>query len=135
MYKKHLVMFDQINLTPLTDVFLVLLVVLMLLTPLMDRSILKMADTGGHNCGKSELNQITVDVDPSGKIVIDGENMRFTDSLFLQKQLARIKGKSSKECSVLIRSKELSKHGDVVAVMDAACGAGIAQVGIQPPEN
>ena len=133
MYKKKQAqtVFDQINITPLTDVFLVLLVVLMLITPIMDESMLKVSSPGnGDNC-KSKATQIVVDIDALGQMKLNGQLMRFTDSLYLQRQLQRIKEKSSnKEFAVLIRPDELSKHKDVVAVMDAATGAGIIQVGV-----
>src|SRR5581483_6205384 len=66
--------FDEINVTPLTDVFLVLLVIMILIAPLIDKSDLKIKPPETHNAKKDdESKAIFIDIDKEGQIAINGK--------------------------------------------------------------
>ncbi len=64
----------EINITPLTDVFLVLLIIMMLVTPMMDFAGLPMGiNTGDESqAQESDKKPLTIHVAQSGTIDIDG---------------------------------------------------------------
>src|ERR1700722_4972987 len=66
--------FADINVTPLTDVFLVLLVIMILIAPLIDKSDLKIKPPETHNAKKDdESKAIFIDIDKEGQIAINGK--------------------------------------------------------------
>src|SRR5215470_2819317 len=66
--------FTEINVTPLTDVFLVLLVIMILIAPLIDKSDLKIKPPETRNAKKDdESKAIFIDIDKEGAIAINGK--------------------------------------------------------------
>ena len=61
--------FTDINVTPLTDVFLVLLVIMILIAPLIDKSDLKIKPPETKNAKKDEATKgISFDIDKDGQL-------------------------------------------------------------------
>src|SRR5438045_6239933 len=64
--------FTEINVTPLTDVFLVLLVIMILIAPIIDKSDLKIKPPETRNAKKEDESRgIMIDVDKEGRISIN----------------------------------------------------------------
>lgn len=127
--------FTEINVTPLTDVFLVLLVIMILIAPLIDKSDLKIKPPETHNAKKDdESKAIFIDIDKEGAIAINGkfveskgQEQALADELekrikYLQKQAGR------DDIPVTVNADADSKQRDVVAVMTAAAAAGIKRM-------
>jgi biopolymer transport protein ExbD len=120
--------FTEINVTPLTDVFLVLLVIMILIAPLIDQSDLKIKPPDSHNAQKAdETRGILIDIDKQGLVCINSgkvyENPEPSVLAAAIKELVLKIGKSDVSCT-------LNADGDtrekvVVAVMQAAKEAGI----------
>jgi biopolymer transport protein ExbD len=72
--------FTDINVTPLTDVFLVLLVIMILIAPLIDKSDLKIKPPETLNAKKDEATKgISFDIDKDGQLAINGKYIRDHD--------------------------------------------------------
>jgi biopolymer transport protein ExbD len=123
--------FTEINVTPLTDVFLVLLVIMILIAPLIDKSDLKIKPPETKNAKKDdESKAIFIDIDKDGQIAING---KFVDKGADSDQLAnRIKDLQKRagrpDIPVTVNADGDSKQRDVVAVMTAAASAGIRRM-------
>ncbi|MDX1919265.1 MAG: biopolymer transporter ExbD [Candidatus Caenarcaniphilales bacterium] len=69
--------FNEINITPLTDVFLVLLVIMFLIAPLLDNKAALKVDPPAAESAKStdvsKLKSILIEVTKDGTIAIDGQ--------------------------------------------------------------
>lgn len=119
--------FADINVTPLTDVFLVLLVIMILIAPLIDKSDLKIKPPETHNARKvDESKGIFIDVDKEGQVAINGQFVEHKDPAALAeriKELVKKIGNSDVTCTV--NADGDSHERDVVAVMTAAAQAGI----------
>lgn len=64
--------FEEINVTPLTDVFLVLLVIMILIAPIIDKSDLKIKPPDTRNAKKDDESRgIMIDIDKEGTIAIN----------------------------------------------------------------
>jgi biopolymer transport protein ExbD/biopolymer transport protein TolR len=123
--------FTDINVTPLTDVFLVLLVIMILIAPLIDKSDLKIKPPETKNAKKDdESKAIFIDIDKEGQIAINGkfvEKGADSDELTTRiKDLQRRAGRD--DVPVTVNADGDSKQRDVVAVMTAAATAGIKRM-------
>jgi biopolymer transport protein ExbD len=124
--------FADINITPLTDIFLVLLIIFMVTSSVMN------SDAGARAGVKVNLprgatkeiatnaRDITVAITTDGKMVVDGKEMS-ADTM--QKIFEAAKAKDP-ETQVIVQADEATHHGRVVAVMELAKAAGLRRLAI-----
>lgn len=126
--------FAEINITPLTDIFLVLLIIFMVASSVSVAKAHEQKRTGlTVNLPKGTRQEIPeraqsmiVEISPSGDIVADGvpvkkDNVR---GLFL----ARFK--NAPDTQVILRADRNVPHGTVVEVMEAAKDVGLRNLAI-----
>lgn len=131
--------FTDINVTPLTDVFLVLLVIMILIAPLVNQTVLKVDPprSGPSQSKEDDKGQkIDVEVTAAGQIKINGTPVVPPESA----QVATIIKAEQTKFGKTDVPLNLSADGDarqkyVVAVMDAAAGCGIHQLRVLPLKN
>lgn len=112
---------SDINITPFTDVILVLLIIFMVTTPIITHSALKVQLPKATNVENESGEQITITIDAQGLIIIDGTKVAISD---LKEELtARIGSKSN--AAVVVKGDKAAKYESVVTVIDIAksCGA------------
>jgi Biopolymer transport protein len=137
---------SEINITPFTDVVLVLLIIFMITTPLIVQqngpsgAQAGNANEGGFNVQlpqakttdlSSHENHLVVAILKDGRIVVDGEAL--SEDSFMSK-LAEAK-KSSPDTLVVIQADLSINHGRVVEVMDMASQAGLKRLAIATEEK
>jgi biopolymer transport protein TolR len=117
----------EINVTPLVDVMLVLLVIFMVTAPMMQQGVqvnLPKADTKAMAPPAEEA--VVVSVDKSGKFFIDKEEIAAGD---LRKRLtAMFVTRAKKE--VFLKADAGVPYGEVVRAMADIKGAGIERLGM-----
>jgi biopolymer transport protein ExbD len=124
-------LFADINITPLTDIFLVLLIIFMVTSSVMA--------TDGARAGvrvnlpkgatkeiSSSAKDVTVAITTDGKMVVDGREVS-ADALRRMFEEARAK---DAETQVVVQADEATHHGRVVAVMELAKAAGLRRLAI-----
>ena len=119
--------FNEINITPLTDIFLVLLIIMMVVAPLLDQQgiSLTVPENGEEQQIDKDPQILTVYVSESGKYFINNEEI---DKDLLGSTLANeIKNYPD---GLLIKTDEAAKHGAVVTLMDKARYAGVKAISI-----
>src|SRR5205823_11938235 len=83
--------FTDINVTPLTDVFLVLLVIMILVAPLVNQTVLKVdppqAGPSQAQPDKPDPEKIDVHVSASGVVKVNGHDLNNPDSLAIQQAI------------------------------------------------
>jgi len=126
--------FAEINITPLTDIFLVLLIIFMVTS-----SVIVNQGAGAAKAGLkvnlpkgSAADVMTASTDLSVAVLSDGRvvlagNVVTTDELKKALDDARTKNPNT---LVVIQADEGVPHGRVVEVMELAKGAGLAQLAI-----
>lgn len=120
---------SEINITPFTDVILVLLVIFMITTPLMTESSLKVRLPETKNAkpaekAKHEQAQITVSAE--GPIYLD-------EKLVTKKELMekiRSQHEANPDLSVVLRSDRLVRFKDIVDILDPLTELGITKLSI-----
>jgi biopolymer transport protein ExbD len=124
--------FADINITPLTDIFLVLLIIFMVTTT-------AIAESGGQNGGlkvslpkggasgaASEMHDVAVAVLEDGRTVVGG---KVVDEGALAALLDKAHGENP-DTLVLVQADQGVTHGKVVAVMDLARRHGLSRLAI-----
>ena len=112
--------FNEINITPLTDIFLVLLIIMMVIAPSfqsMDNDI-KIPEISSGT-GIEELNA-TVSVTKSGELFLNGE--KITKDIVEERLLTLIKENDARE--VTVKADKEAKSSDILNIMHAAQNAG-----------
>jgi biopolymer transport protein ExbD len=118
----------EINLVPLIDVMMVILIFLMITTTYSKYTELQInLPTADAEKQLERPNEISVLVNASGQYVIDKTPVTFTTISALADALRRAGG-DRKEPIVVISADALSSHQSVVRVMEASRVAGYAQI-------
>jgi len=115
---------SEINVTPLVDVCLVLLIIFMVVTPMMINGmpVHLPTSTTSTNAGAGPL-QVTINGDRT--LYIGQDVIRAED---LSSELQRLRAKSNRP--VIVRAEKSLPYGDVVKVLDACRTAGFDEVGL-----
>jgi len=116
--------FNEINITPLTDIFLVLLIIMMVIAPLLDQQGLNLTVPDMvEQTQVKESKTLTVAVTNDDKYIIDGQEIP------AQELGSIIKDKSkSLPDGMLIESAPDATHGAVVHLMDEARNSGVTSI-------
>ena len=112
-------LFNEINITPLTDIFLVLLIIMMIVAPSfqsMDSSIEVPEVSNGINL---EDNKVTVSITKDGAMYVNGENIQTSQ---LTDKLIALKGDNEKP-EVIVKADKAIKSATIMDVMNAAQNA------------
>jgi len=120
-------LFSDINITPLTDIFLVLLIIMMVVAPMLDYRALDMkVATGAPADVKQEENtRVWLAVAADGQYKVDGNSVEAPDlAATLRKQV------SEKTGGVVIEVDPESNHAALAHAIDSAQLAGIDQVSV-----
>lgn len=130
--------FTEINVTPLTDVFLVLLVIMILVAPLANQTVLKVdppqqASSQPQKPQDDKGPKIRVDVTAQGIVNLNGVPVTPPDSLTIQDRIRQEQTKAgNNDIPLEMQSDADAQQKYVVAVMDAAAGAGIKRMRVLP---
>ena len=122
--------FADINVTPLTDVFLVLLVIMILIAPLIDKSDLIIKPPESTNAKKvDESKGISIDIDKEGQMAINGNFVDSKDPAAVKERIMEIVKKlGNKDVPCTVNADGDSKERVVVEVMTAAAEAGLKRM-------
>ncbi len=119
--------FNEINITPLTDIFLVLLIIMMVIAPLLDQQGLNLSVPNNVEVQdvKQENKLISVTVSDDDRYFID--NQEINPSQLEEAIKTRIKDFPE---GLLILSQPEATHGAVVKLMDEARNAGVTNISV-----
>ena len=120
----------EINVTPLTDVFLVLLIIFMVTTSVIQNQG-KNIDLPGAEVSDSTPKGVTVTVSPEGGILVNDEPTQETDLL----KVLEAKLKDTSDKIVILRGDKKVLLGQAVNILDLAQQAGATGIALatKPP--
>ncbi|MEB3287750.1 MAG: biopolymer transporter ExbD [Vampirovibrionales bacterium] len=115
--------FGDINITPLTDIFLVLLIIMMVVAPMMNSG--EEVQLPTINSGQSvEQGKMAIEVSKEGNFYMQGQAITAADlPAELKSVISQIKDKN-----LIIRADKNTKSGTVLKVLEAARDAGYEKV-------
>ncbi|MBQ9244857.1 biopolymer transporter ExbD [bacterium] len=119
--------FNEINITPLTDIFLVLLIIMMVIAPLLDQQ--------GLNLAVPNMIEVQDEIKDSKliKILVDDNDKYFIDDVEIaSSDLANVITEQAQENTdgLLIMTQDNATHGAVVKLMDEARNVGVTNISI-----
>lgn len=119
--------FNEINITPLTDIFLVLLIIMMVIAPLLDQQ--------GLNLAVPNMIEVQDEIKDSKLIkvlVTDDDKYMLNDVEVPVNSLAEMISEQAQENTdgLLIMTQDNATHGAVVKLMDEARNNGVTNISI-----
>jgi biopolymer transport protein TolR len=124
----------DINVTPLVDVMLVLLIIMMLVAPLLQKGVNVVLPEAANTVDKPDQQEQTV-------VAVDSANRLWLNGLEVQKSefVTRVKAalEDKTERIVLIRGDQDALYSAVMEAMDALREASIENIGLitEPPKE
>ena len=119
--------FNEINITPFTYIFLVLLIIMMVIAPLLDQQGLNLTvpENVAEEQVKKDTKILTVNVSSNDKYYIDGSEVS-ADNLenTLKSQVANFPD------GMMIETDGNSTHGAIVKLMDSARNVGVKSISV-----
>lgn len=119
-------LFLDINTTPLIDVMLVLLIMLIVTIPIHTHAV-KLGMSASAAGPQAVRRIVTVEIDFDGVVLWDGEPLRDRRALDLRLVLAAAQ---PTQPEIRVRAHRLASYEQVVAVLAAAQRRGLARIGI-----
>lgn len=120
--------FNEINITPLTDIFLVLLIIMMVIAPLLDQQGLNLTvpeNVAQEQMDNKESKILTVSVTADNKYYIQDEEILASEL----ESILKLQAKNYPD-GMMIQTDGDATHGAVVKLMDSARNSGIKSISV-----
>lgn len=119
--------FSEINITPLTDIFLVLLIIMMVIAPLLDQQGLSLTVPDNVEAKEQikEHKTVNIFIDNEDKFYLGNEEIP-ADKL---EAIIKEQSKTNPE-GVVIETSDDTTNGAMVKVMDSARNAGVTAISV-----
>ena len=119
--------FNEINITPLTDIFLVLLILMMVIAPILDQQGLSLAvpEYVEENQQNKDTKILTVQVTEDNNYIVNNQPVNESDLISVLKEQSKVNTDG-----ILIQAAGNSSHQSVVRLMDDARTAGVTSISI-----
>ena len=119
--------FNEINITPLTDIFLVLLIIMMVVAPLLDQQGLNLAvpEVVNQEQIAKDSKIMNFSVTDDNKYIFGGQEVQAED-------LENVVSQHAKDFpdGLLIQVDDNADHGTVVKLMDSARNVGVTSISL-----
>ena len=122
---------SNINVTPMVDVMLVLLIIFMVITPMLNNKVnvtLPVATAAIIMDNANKEDAVTVAVTRDGKTYLGGDQVNIDD--LGSKVSAKLENKSESEKEVYLRADIRANYGKVMNAVDGIRTAGVSELGL-----
>ena len=122
---------SNINVTPMVDVMLVLLIIFMVITPMLNNKVnvdLPVANAATIMDNANKEDAVTVAVTRDGRTYLGGDQVNIDD--LAAKVTAKLENKPEGEKEVYLRADVRANYGKVMDTVDQIRTAGVSQLGL-----
>ena len=122
---------SNINVTPMVDVMLVLLIIFMVITPMLNNKVnvtLPVANSAILMDNASKEDAVTVAVTRDGRVFLGADPVNVDD--LAAKIAAKLENKPEGEKEVYMRADIRANYGKVMDAVDQIRAAGVSQLGL-----
>jgi biopolymer transport protein ExbD/biopolymer transport protein TolR len=116
----------EINITPLVDVVLVLLIIFMVVTPLLKQEVPIELPLAENSRTADDAKQVTVSLSADGRLLINGTAVPADD--LVTRLTAMYVDRPDK--TIFLEADRTLSHGRIVDLMDDCRAAGVQRIGI-----
>ena len=117
----------DINVTPLVDVMLVLLIIMMIVAPLLQQGVALTLPIANNSAEKPETQEDTVvAITADGRFHVNGKSVPDTDLRRAVEEALEQK----KQRILIVRADEDASYGDLMQAMDELRAAGLEDIGL-----
>ncbi len=123
---------SDINVTPMVDVMLVLLIIFIVVTPLLSQGVnvnLPENDNPDEDPNITKDTSVVVSIPQTGQYYVGRDPVARTELVERIKRLMREKAKKEEQV-VYIRAEKTVPYGEVVMTVDAIRNAGVDRIGL-----
>jgi biopolymer transport protein ExbD/biopolymer transport protein TolR len=123
---------SDINVTPMVDVMLVLLIIFIVVTPLLSQGVnvnLPENDNPEEDPNITKDTSVVVSIPQTGQYYVGRDPVARTELVERIKRLMREKAKKEEQV-VYIRAEKTVPYGEVVMTVDAIRNAGVDRIGL-----
>ena len=121
---------SEINVTPLVDVMLVLLIIFMIAAPLMTVGVPVDLPKTQASALNQENEPITITVNPEGRIFLQETEVRLEDLVPQLQAIARAQAPGAPERRIFVRGDRAISYGRVMEVMGTISAGGFTRVAL-----
>ena len=114
-------LFVEINITPLTDIFLVLLVIVIIVSPVLSSNRKDITPPSISSGESVEPRSLTIEIAPDGSYFMDGHAV--AETMLAQVLGQRVQAEDAKH--LLIRGDKQSKSHAILTILEAAKDIGL----------
>jgi biopolymer transport protein ExbD/biopolymer transport protein TolR len=122
---------SNINVTPMVDVMLVLLIIFMVITPMLNNKVnvqIPVANSAVIMDNANKEDAVTVAVTRDGRTYLGGDQVNLDD--LSAKISAKLENKPEGEKEVYLRADVRANYGKVMDAVDQIRAAGVSQLGL-----
>ena len=119
----------RINVTPIIDVALVLVIILLITAPMMSMADLELVLPAAHSRDSEQSGRVNITLGRTGEVAVDDQVLASIEDIPAALQ-SRLKDQGSRESVVVVRADSGLPHAMVRQVMDLARAGGATQLGI-----
>ena len=117
----------SINVTPLVDILLVVLIIFMITAPIMHKRTLKVSVPRAAHSDQGTPGAVHIVVSAKGAVSLSGSLMNKADMA----RILALRVSTDPHLAVALAADKSASYGDVVSVLDAVRGAGVLRIGLE----
>ncbi len=125
--KRQEELITEINIIPLVDIILVILIIFLIVAQVLGPSVFKVKLPEASNAEMSKEMPVTIWLDKDGRIALNGYGVSEEELMESIKKLVE----SNKDLQVILSADEGVYYGDAVRMLDKIRGEGVRKIAIQ----